>query len=83
LTGRSWKGRFGGPFAFRRLVLLGRGLQHRIGEAAVQPAQRLAVLVAPGEPARDFADAVPDVRQAFAELKVEFEQIGASSRTPA
>ena len=34
-------------------------------------------------PARDFADDLPDLRQAFAELKVELELIGAGSRTPA
>jgi NAD(P)H-dependent FMN reductase len=35
------------------------------------------------EPARDFADDLPDVRQAFAELKVELELIGTSARAPA
>jgi len=35
------------------------------------------------EPARDFAEALPDVRQAFAELKVELEQIAAERGAPA
>jgi len=36
--------------------------------------------VAPG---RDFAGDVPDLRQAFAELKVELERMGANTPTPA
>ena len=35
------------------------------------------------EPEREFADSLPTIRQAFAELKAELELIVAGSRTPA